>query len=95
MELALDPATGDVVGYATAIGDGGNVAFISHLEVLPAWRGRGIGSELMRRLLARLGDRYSIDLACDEDLVPFYERLGGTPGRAMLWRNRPDAANTM
>jgi GNAT superfamily N-acetyltransferase len=87
VEVAVDPATREVVGFATAIGDGGNVAFVPLLEVLPAWRERGIGTELMRRLLARLGDRYSIDLACDEDLVPFYQRLGGTPGHAMLWRN--------
>ncbi len=93
VELAVDPATGDVVGFATAIGDGGNVAFVPLLEVLPAWRGRGIGRELLRRLLARLADRYSVDLACDEELVPFYEALGGTPGRAMLWRNRGDGVN--
>ena len=88
VELALDPATGDAVGFVTAIGDGGDVAFIPLLEVLPAWRGRGIGRELMRRLLARLSDRYAVDLACDEELVAFYEALGGTRGRAMLWRRR-------
>jgi GNAT superfamily N-acetyltransferase len=88
VELALDPATGDVVGFASVLGDGGTVAFVSLLEVLPAWRGRGIGSELMRRVLARYRDRYAIDLVCDEDVVPFYEGLGGTAGRAVLWRNR-------
>jgi GNAT superfamily N-acetyltransferase len=92
VELAVDPATGDVVGFVSAIGDSGNVAFISLLEVLPAWRGRGIGHELMRRMLGRLRDRYSIDLGCDEGLVPFYEGLGLTPSRSMVWRNRP---NTM
>ena len=70
------------------LGDGGTVAFISLLEVLPAWRGRGIGSELVRRVLDRYRDRYAIDLVCDDDVVPFYERLGGTAGRAILWRNR-------
>ena len=92
VELAIDPATGEVVGFVSAIGDGGNVAFISLLEVLPAWRGQGVGGELMRRMLARLGDRYAIDLGCDEGLVPFYEGFGLTPGRSMVWRNR---ANTM
>ena len=56
--------------------------------MLPAWRGQGIGRELVRRMLDRLRDRYAVDLVCDEDLVPFYEALGGTPGRAILWRNR-------
>lgn len=86
--LAVDLATGDVVGFVSAIGDGGTVAFISLLEVLPAWRGRGIGSELMRRMLDRMWDRYAIDLVADDDVAPFYERLGGTRGRALMWRNR-------
>ena len=85
---AVDVETGQVVGFVSAIGDGVFAAFVPLLEVLPSHRGRGIGTELVRRVLARLGDRYSIDLACDADLVPFYERLGGTPGTAVLWRNR-------
>jgi ribosomal protein S18 acetylase RimI-like enzyme len=86
--LAVDEASGDVVGFISVLGDGFSVAFISLLEVLPAWQGQGIGTELMRRMLARYADRYAIDLVCDDDVVPFYERLGGTPGRAMLWRRR-------
>lgn len=86
--LAIDPASGDVVGFVSAIGDGVLTAFIPLLEVLPAWRGRGIGSELMRRILERLGNRYSVDLSCDPELVPFYERLGGARATAVLWRHR-------
>ena len=86
--VAIDPADGSVVGFVTAIGDGALTAFVPLLEVLPAYRGRGIASELMRRVLARLADRYSIDLVCDPELVPFYERLGGTAGTAIHWRNR-------
>ncbi|HLO36431.1 MAG TPA: GNAT family N-acetyltransferase [Candidatus Deferrimicrobium sp.] len=84
--LALDPETAAVVGFVSAIGDGVLTAFIPLLEVLPAWRGQGIGNELMRRILNRLGDRYSVDLVCDPELVPFYQRLGGTAGTAVLWR---------
>jgi GNAT superfamily N-acetyltransferase len=87
--LALDDATGEVVGFVTAIGDGVLTAFVPLLEVLPPWRRLGIGSELVRRVLARLADRYAIDLVCDADLVPFYERLGGMQGVAMMWRRRP------
>lgn len=86
--VALDPATGLAVGFISAVGDGGFVAFVPLLEVLPGWRHRGIGTELMRRMLLRLGNRYSIDLVCDDPLVPFYERLGGARLAAVGWRNR-------
>ena len=85
--LATDPGAGDrVVGFITAVGDGVLAASIPLLEVLPEYQGRGIGTELVQRMLARLGDRYMVDLSCDEDVVPFYERLGLTPYRAMVLR---------
>ena len=85
--LARDEATGDVVGFITAISDGVSCAYISHLEVLPAHQGRGIGSELVRRMLARLRHLYMIDLICDPDVQPFYERLGLRPYSGMVLRN--------
>lgn len=65
-----------VVGFATAVSDGVLSAYVPLLEVLPGHQARGIGTELIRRLLARLEGLYMVDLACDEDLVAFYERLG-------------------
>jgi ribosomal protein S18 acetylase RimI-like enzyme len=65
-----------VVGFITAISDGVISAYIPLLEVLPEYQGRGIGAELVRRLLAELRDMYMVDLCCDEDVVAFYERLG-------------------
>jgi len=88
--LAVDEESGRVVGFVTAVSDGVLAAYVPLLEVLPDYQGRGIGSELMRRLLARLGDRYTVDLTCDEPLVPFYERLGLRRGVAMALRN-PEA----
>jgi ribosomal protein S18 acetylase RimI-like enzyme len=64
------------VGFITAVSDGVISAYIPLLEVLPEYQGRGIGAELVRRLLAELGDLYMVDLCCDEDVVAFYERLG-------------------
>lgn len=72
--LALDGE--NVVGYITAISDGVLSAFIPNLEVLKAYQGRGIGTELMRRMFDKLSDIPNIDLMCDPGVQPFYERLG-------------------
>ena len=89
--LAVDNVAGDprprVVGFITAITDGALAAYIPHLEVLPAYQGQGIGSELVRRMLAHLRDFYMIDLICDADVQPFYERLGMRPYSGMIFRN--------
>lgn len=85
--LAVDEDAGAVVGFANAISDGALMAFIPLLEVLPEHQGQGIGSELVRRMLGHLNGLYAIDLVCDDELLPFYERLGFTPGRAMIHRN--------
>ena len=76
--LALDAtagSTGHVVGFVNAVSDGVLSAYIPLLEVLPEWRGRGIGGELMRRLMEQLDGLYMIDLLCEEDVIPFYEQL--------------------
>ena len=85
--LALDETTNAVIGYITALSDGVLFAYISSLEVLPAFQGNGIGSELVRRLLVRLHDIYAIDLLCDPDVQDFYARLGMRPAGGMLIRN--------
>ena len=87
MLLARDDATGQVVGFITAISDGVSCAYIPHLEVLPAYQRSGIGSELVRRMLERLHDIYMIDLICDTDVQPFYARLGMQPYTGMILRN--------
>ncbi|MDX1690966.1 MAG: GNAT family N-acetyltransferase [Acidimicrobiia bacterium] len=78
----------ELVGFVTAISDGAIAAFIPLLEVVERRRGRGIGSELVRRMLRELDGHYSIDVVCDEELVGFYERFGLMPWRAMIRRDR-------
>jgi ribosomal protein S18 acetylase RimI-like enzyme len=91
--LAIDPeAAGHVVGFVTAVGDGRFASYIPLLEVLPDYRGRGIGSELVRRMIGLLGDRYMIDLVCDEELAPFYERFGMARCGAMILRRHEAVA---
>ena len=73
--LAREGEGGRVIGFVTAISDGVLSAFIPLLEVLPERQGQGIGTELVRRMLAELEDFYMVDLVCDPELEAFYERF--------------------
>lgn len=72
--LAFDGAR--LVGFTTAMSDGALFVFIPLLEVLSEHRGRGIGTELLRRVTNSLSPTYGTYVCCDEDVVPFYERAG-------------------
>lgn len=85
--IAVDEATGAVVGFTIAITDRVLSAYIPLLEVLPEYQGRGIGSELVRRMLERLKGLYMIDVLCDEQIVPFYEKLGMRRTIGVILRN--------
>lgn len=87
IHLAVDSDTGKIVGFITAVSDGVLSAYIPLLEVLPDYQGRGIGSELVRRMLATLEHIYMVDLLCDPELQPFYARLGLVSATAMFRRN--------
>ena len=84
--LAIDAETGQVIGYVSALTDGVLSSFIPLLEVLPTYQGRGIGQALMSRILAQLGHLPNVDLMCDPDVIPFYERLGMKPCSGMVMR---------
>ena len=85
--IAIDPTINKVVGFITAISDGVLSAYIPLLEVLPAYKNRGIGKELVQRMHNELEDLYMIDLCCDEDLVPYYEKFGMYTATGMVKRN--------
>ncbi|MEQ4206282.1 GNAT family N-acetyltransferase [Actinopolymorpha sp. B9G3] len=74
--IAREAGSRHVVGFVNMISDGVLTAFIPWLEVLPDYQGKGIGSELLRRVLAAAEHLYSVDLTCDETLRPYYEGLG-------------------
>ena len=78
---------GTVVGFITAVSDHVSCAYIPYLEVLPAYQGQGIGSELVRRMIEKLRYLYMIDLVCDPSLQAFYERFGMQPAQGMVVRN--------
>lgn len=78
---------GTVVGFITSVSDHISCAYIPHLEVLQAYQGQGIGSELVRRMIEKLRHLYMIDLVCDPPLQSFYERLGMQAVVGMVVRN--------
>ncbi len=83
--LALD---GDrCVGFINAISDGVFYSHIPLLEVLPEYRGQGIGSTLVRKMIESLDGMYAIDVVCDESVDCFYRRNGFGTCVGMVRRN--------
>lgn len=85
--LAIDEDINQVIGFITAVSDNVLSAYIPLLEVLPDYKSQGIGKELVRQMLKQLEHLYMIDLCCDDDLVPYYERFGMMKGTGMMYRN--------
>jgi GNAT superfamily N-acetyltransferase len=65
-----------LVGLGNAISDGYLVVYYPHLLVLPEYQGRGIGTELMRRLMARYEGFHQHMLVADGRALEFYRRCG-------------------
>ncbi|MBS4218805.1 GNAT family N-acetyltransferase [Bacillus sp. FJAT-49711] len=85
--IAIDETVNQVVGFITAISDGILSAYIPFLEVLPEYKNKGIGQELVSRMLTELNHIYMIDLCCDDDLVSYYEKFGMYRTNGMIFRN--------
>jgi len=85
--LAVDTESGRVVGFITALSDGAQAAFIPLLEVLPEHRRRGIGTELVARLLRKLEGIQCIDVMCDPDVQKFYAKFRMRKSVGMILRN--------
>ena len=65
-----------LIGLGNAISDGYLVVYYSHLLVLPEYQGRGIGTELMRRLMARYEGFHQHILVADGRALNFYRKCG-------------------
>jgi predicted GNAT family acetyltransferase len=79
-----------MVGLARAISDGVTNAYVSTVIVAEAFRGRGIATTLVKRLV---GDRTSIRwvLHARPELHALYERAGFVPATDILWIPRGKA----
>ena len=69
---------GQLVGYIDSVSNGVTDAYIQDLMVSPDHQGKGIGTDLMNKMIARLKEKhiYVISVAFEERLKPFYDRFG-------------------
>lgn len=67
---------GKPVGLANSISDGCMAAYVPYVLVHRDWQGRGIGRELVTRLLNEYADFPRIALISYAEAVGFYERCG-------------------
>ena len=82
--VAVAEVAGRIAGAATLlieykfINRGGIAGHIEDVAVAAGKQGRGIGSALIRYLLARAeaAGCYKTTLDCGDDVMPFYRRLG-------------------
>ncbi len=68
----------ELVGYIDCVSNGVTDAYIQDLMVKPVYQGKGVGSELMYKMIEYLKANkiYMISVVFDESLKPFYERFG-------------------
>jgi GNAT superfamily N-acetyltransferase len=82
------------VGFARAVSDGVTVAYLADVYVLAAYRGRGLGLELVREIVDGASDEQSADvrwLLHTADAQGLYAKLGfaeGLPTYPLMERGR-------
>jgi GNAT superfamily N-acetyltransferase len=71
--------------------DAGSWGYLGNAFVLAAYRGQGIGSLLLRALLAYADDHgyVRVVLRPSQRAIPFYRRLGFSADTGLLVRHRP------
>ena len=67
----------ELIGYIDSISNGVTDAYIQDLMVRPDHQGKGIGTELMNKMIEYLKEHICmISVIYEEGLAPFYERFG-------------------
>ena len=79
--------SGKLVGFCRAFSDGAFTAYVGDVLVNPTHQGRGVGRELVRRLMADR-DRIAFVLKAAPPVQPFYAKLGFAPAPDMFRRPR-------
>ena len=67
-----------LIGYIDCVSNGVTDAYIQDLMVHPDYQGRGLGTDLMKKMIDYLKKIhiYMISVVFEEKLKPFYEKFG-------------------
>ncbi|MDN7243052.1 GNAT family N-acetyltransferase [Planococcus sp. N028] len=63
-----------LIGFARAVADGKFRAYIEDVVILSEFKGNGIGTQLIEKLMEELAHIEVVSLFCEEELIPFYEK---------------------
>ena len=69
-------ASEQLIGIGNAITDGYLVVYYPHMLVHPKYQGRGVGSEMMKRLMYRYEGFHQHMLVADGRAIDFYKKCG-------------------
>ena len=67
-----------LIGYIDSVSNGVTDAYIQDLMIHPDYQGRGMGTELMNRMIAYLKEKriFMISVVYEEALRDFYKKFG-------------------
>lgn len=93
VDLASDPVAGRCVAYCVTSLSAERIGEIESLYVEEAYRSQGVGTALVRRALAWLGENGSVENRVsvaegNEEAFPFYRKFGFYPRRTVLEQKR-------
>lgn len=75
-----------LIGTGRVVSDGISNAYMCGLGVNTDYRNRGIGTEIVRRLVQRCSkSNLHIQFLCEEHLVRYYEKMGFEKFGAGMW----------
>lgn len=68
----------ELIGYIDSVSNGVTDAYIQDLMVHPDYQGKGVGTELMNKMIKYLKEKriYIISVVFEESLKPFYDKFG-------------------
>ena len=68
----------ELVGYNDCVSNGVTDAYIQDLMVHPDYQGKGVGTDLMNKMIMYLKEKriYMISVVFEESLKPFYDKFG-------------------